>query len=150
MLQKKLKVRLKRLKHPGDPEVEVCSPGSIEQQLDMCEAGSLRGDEILHHHGTRDQLIRDGDPDPLDKLFELYQLDSSETNREGSEETGDEHSAGLQGGETEIAGQLHIKTGFPGELTQQIERIERKDWSEEEELTQGIAKRMNGQRTAEK
>ncbi len=140
MLKKRLKERFPVRKNPGDPEPEYCTPGSIEQQLDMCEEGSLRGDEILHRHG----LPVDDLPDvpAVDVLLDRYQLDSAEENREGSELSGDEHSAGLQGGEPELAGQLHINTGLPGDRTKHEELIERKDWSEEEELTQGIAKRM--------
>lgn len=51
MLRKKTKARFSERIEPGEPEPEWCSPGSIEQQLDMCEEGDLRGDEITHLHG---------------------------------------------------------------------------------------------------
>lgn len=72
--------------------------GSIEQRLDMCEEGPFRGDELLHNHGRES-----GNPDraieEADQMMTNYQMDMSETHREGDDESGDEHSSGLQGGE---------------------------------------------------
>ncbi len=96
MLKKRPKEWLPELKNPGDPESERGTPGSIEQQLDMCEEGSLRGDEVLHHHGMTEERGSVPTPTPVDLLLERYQLDLSEEDREGSEESGDEHSAGQQ------------------------------------------------------
>lgn len=73
--------------------------GSIEQQLDMMESGNLRG-ELASRHGKMN-----------------FNVDMSEYNREGSEMSGDEHSSGMQGGESELStvGQRHIHTGLPGD-----------------------------------
>ncbi len=100
---------------------------TIEQHLDMKESGPLRGDEILHHHG-----IPPGDRDPSigseDEMLENYKIDMSETNREGAEMSGDDHSAGLQGGETELRNQATIDAGIPGDATDheesEVDRIE--------------------------
>jgi hypothetical protein len=91
-----------RKRKPQVDEV-FCPPGSIEQQLDMCEEGSLRGEEVLREH--RDHPS--------------FAVDLSEEDREGDEMSGDEHSGGLQGGEPELSspGQLHISTGLPGDQT---------------------------------
>lgn len=86
----------------------ACAPGSIEQQLDMCESGNLRGDEILHLHGHLNQPTEDNE------MLNNYRVDMSEEDREGDEESGDDHSAGLQGGETELKNQSHIDSGLPG------------------------------------
>jgi hypothetical protein len=142
MLKKRHKERLKELKSPGAPSQEVGAPGSIEQQLDMVEHGSLRGDEILHHHGVVEEDHPLAHVPAVDELLDRYQMDFSEENREGAEASGDEHSAGLQGGEPELDGQPHINTGLPGALTRQQEWIEKQDWSEREELSEGVAKRM--------
>lgn len=102
--------------------------GSIEQQLDMCEEGPLRGDEILHQHGIPDPT--DSRP-PLDDnlLQENYQIDMSEEWREGDEESGDEHSAGHQGSDQQ---ELQYDTedpedsdsGSPGEMTQKLAHLD--------------------------
>jgi len=97
MLKKRPKELLPELKNPGDPEPERGTPGSIEQHLDMCEDGSLRGDEVLHHHGMTEEWDSVPTPAPVDLLLDRYQLDLSEEDREGAEESGDEHSAGQQG-----------------------------------------------------
>ncbi len=80
-------------------EPEPGAPGSIEQQLDMCEGGPLRGDEIAHERsrarGYADGAILD-------------------TDRETAEMSGDDHSMGLQGGEEELEHQPHIHSGMPG------------------------------------
>ena len=114
---------------PGDPEPGYCSPGSIEQQLDMCEQGSLRGDQILHNHGIEDENEDKGQPDSIHELDSIlnqyYEVDLAEVGREGDEITGDDHSSGLQGGETEIKGQIHLGTGLPGDVGEKIEKIEK-------------------------
>lgn len=60
MLRRKPKAKIPERLNPGDPEPEWCSPGSIEQQLDMCEEGDLRGEEITHLHGVDVPEPRDG------------------------------------------------------------------------------------------
>ena len=86
-------------KHPGDRESITCSPGSIEQQLDMCEEGTLKGDSILHSHGI-DARPYSGDPTAVDQLInESWEINLAEEDREGDELSGDEHSMGLQGDE---------------------------------------------------
>lgn len=83
---------------PGAPEGVNCTPGSIEQQLDMCEEGSLRGDEISHSRGSKKNIeTPDHDPYPLDHILGRAQDDLSEADREGDEMSGDEHSSGMQG-----------------------------------------------------
>lgn len=83
---------------PGETEPEACAPGSIEQQLDMCETGTLRGDEITHSHGNVDEDEGDTEPqEPLDQVMNRFDLTAAETDREGSELSGDEHSVGQQG-----------------------------------------------------
>lgn len=117
MIRKKRKELIAERKHPGDPEPAWCSPGSIEQKLDMCEEGSLRGDDILHSHGQEPAKYT-GDPAELDTLLnENWEMDLAEEDREGDEMSGDEHSSGMDGGETEIEGQPHISTGLPGDRT---------------------------------
>jgi len=105
---------------PGDPEPELGLPGSIEQQLDMMEEGSLRGDELLHHHGLEavgEDLAREGEPLGVDQLMarNAYEIDMAEESREGSELSGDEHSRGLQGGDSDLQSQPHLSSGLPGE-----------------------------------
>lgn len=96
MITKRKKERLPELKDPGEEETEFCSPGSIEQALDMCESGSLRGDAILHEHG---EDIEDYSNEEIgvDRKLGRFEIDMAEENREGDELSGDEHSAGLQG-----------------------------------------------------
>src|SRR4051812_34893136 len=127
MLKQRPKEWLPEREDPGENEPEYCSPGSIEQGLDMCETGTLRGDEILHHHGIlQTNMEPDQDPVELDTLLEEnYRVDLAEEDREGADMSGDEHSSGLQGGESELAGQLHIDTGIPGNLNPKQEVIER-------------------------
>lgn len=127
MLKNKPKERLKELKDPGDEEVEYCSPGSIEQQLDMCEEGSLKGDDILFSHGL-DQGEGGEEIPSLEELMNRYEVDLSEENREGDEMSGDDHSSGLQGGEPELQRQLHIATGMPGDRTDHEEFFEKKNF----------------------
>lgn len=123
--------------HPGDEEPEFGLPGSIEQQLDMCESGTLRGDEIQFSHGLPpEEDATDRDPIPADYLMDRrYEIDLAEENREGDEMSGDEHSCGLQGGESELAGQPHINSGLPGDRTLHEDLLARTGtvpWEEEE------------------
>ena len=121
MIRRKRKELNPELKNPGDREPDWCSPGSIEQELDMCEQGSLRGDEILHSHG-KDPLTYTGNPPELDLIInENWETDLAEEDREGDEMSGDEHSSGLEGGEPELASQPHISTGLPGDRTRREE-----------------------------
>jgi hypothetical protein len=107
------------------PAEGKCRPGSIEQQLDMCESGPLRGDEVLHNHGRfernpdQEEGMRPMDPEMMEHNFHF---DMSEGGREGDEESGDEHSSGLQGEEqqeqqydTEFG---DSDSGAPGEMTE--------------------------------
>jgi len=109
-LRRKRQELIPERKHPGDPEPDWCSPGSIEQQLDMCDKGSLRGDEVQHSHGT---------------MSENWEMDLAEDDREGSEMSGDEHSSGLEGGEPELEGQVHTTTGLPGDRTRREQQESR-------------------------
>jgi hypothetical protein len=134
-LRKKPQERLPFLLHPGDPETEWGSPGSIEQELDMCEKGTLRGDDILHSHGMTGSGYESTQPD-LEKVFDrVWRMDLSEENREGDEMTGDEHSSGLEGGETELERQSN---GLPGDRTRHEEReyqlVEQTEYPEEIEI----------------
>jgi hypothetical protein len=124
MLKKRRQERLPEKKNPGDREVEPCSPGSIEQQLDMCEEGSLRGDNILYQHGVdRDSVERENPP--LDEDSELrFNDDMSEEDREGDDMSGDEHSSGLQGEEPELEQQPHILTSIPGDYNKVAQQAE--------------------------
>lgn len=105
--------------------------GTIEQHLDMNETGSLRGDEILHHHGKPSREFSE-DPVPIDQAMDRFVSDMSEIDREGDEMSGDDHSSGLQGGEPELRRQPHIDSGMPGDVTEEEsiregERIRRID-----------------------
>lgn len=120
--RRKRNERIAERKNPGDPEPDWCSPGSIEQELDMCETGSLRGDDILHSHG-RDPAPYTGDPQDLSELIdENWEMDLAEEDREGDEMSGDEHSSGLEGGEPELESQPNIATGLPGDRTRREDR----------------------------
>jgi hypothetical protein len=96
--------------------------GSIEQNLDMCDTGPYRGDEILHHHGQEpgnsDEAIED-----VEQMLMNYRVDMAETNREGDEMTGDEHSSGLQGGDSELEEQVPPLGGLPGEEEKTQEKV---------------------------
>jgi hypothetical protein len=123
------KERYPERRSPGDPEPEDGLPGSIEQQLDMSEEGSLRGDEILHHHGVEPEgqdLAREGELLGVDQLMarNAYEIDMAEESREGSELSGDEHSGGLNGGDSELQSQPHLSSGLPGEQTRHEEFFE--------------------------
>lgn len=124
MLARRSRSRIKERKAPGDPEPLVGAPGSIEQQLDMCEEGDLRGDEILHSHGlsTRDEKE---DIQAVDELITRFSMTMDEPGREGDEMSGDEHSSGLQGEEPDLWNQQQSGAGLPGEETHQEEKEER-------------------------
>ena len=118
MLRKRSKTRIPLLKHPGDPEPEFGSPGSIEQQLDMVEEGDLKGDEVLRR---TENVPNPEDPtseDPMDLFSEMqsFNMTLSERDREGDEMSGDDHSSGLQGQEVELQSQGSSRTGIPGEF----------------------------------
>jgi hypothetical protein len=99
-------------------KLERCRPGSIEQEVDMCENGDIRGDQILYEHGQK-PLKYTGNPIAVDRLMDrTYDMDCAEVDREGDEMSGDEHSSGLQGGELEIEHQRHLTTGLPGDETE--------------------------------
>lgn len=130
MLKRRRKEDLPERRDPGEPEPEPCAPGSIEQQLDMCEDGTLRGDDILHRHGRISaEPVGDEDPRPLDELAfseDHFEMDlSAEPDREGDEMSGDEHSSGLEGGE--------LGTGIPGEETREQSRTEEEQRKRPEE-----------------
>lgn len=101
---------------PLGRDPEPGEAGSIEQQLDMLEEGNLKGDLVLGH---RDDLPENSDDaiEDVDEMMNNYRIDMAETSREGDEESGDEHSSGLQGGEPDIENQEHIETGMPGDMT---------------------------------
>ena len=113
--------------HPGEPEPTTGSPGSIEQQLDMVENGDLRGDQVLHDHGTDEEQedfeIRPDHATPIDILMARnnYEMNLGEPDREGVEMSGDDHTYGLQGGEQELHHQPHIDSGIPGEESEKEE-----------------------------
>src|SRR4051812_4515080 len=82
----------------------ACRPGSPEQQLDMCEQGTLRGEESLREfHG-------------IDRIESEMKPDMAEEDREGDEMSGDEHSSGFQGGDSELESQP-VENGMPGDAT---------------------------------
>ena len=121
MLKSRKKELIPERKRPGDREPEVCSPGSIEQQLDMCEEGSLRGDEVSRrtaHLPTPNEPASEDPADVLDE-FNSFQVTMSERDREGDELTGDEHSSGLQGEESELSNQPSIDSGIPGAMSRE-------------------------------
>jgi hypothetical protein len=99
------------MSHPDEPDRD------IRQHLDMEESGPLRGDDILHRHGRASRSS------PEDQMFENFQVDMSEENREGDEMSGDDHSSGLQGGDSELNPQPVAQSGLPGERTDDEERI---------------------------
>jgi len=117
MLRKRFKRRIPLLRHPGDPEPEFGSPGSIEQQLDMMEEGDLKGDEVLRRSELNYTPEDPASEEPLDLLAEMqsFNMTMSERDREGDEMSGDDHSSGLQGQEFELQSQGPSQTGIPGE-----------------------------------
>jgi hypothetical protein len=115
-------------KDPGDTSGSYCAPGSIEQELDMCERGNLKGDEVSHPTSSRIHEPVDSDPQPLTEILYEYNMDMSEDNREGDEMSGDDHSLGLQGGDSELRNQPTFETGLPGDATEheEMEEVELK------------------------
>ena len=114
-LKKTRNLKHERLVDEKNPEATaiVGRPGSIEQQLDMVENGPLKGDEILFSHGVEDRAsagrtgLRELDPEGMEHN---YRIDMSEENREGDEESGNDHSSGYQGADA----------GMPGEMTERL------------------------------
>jgi hypothetical protein len=106
----------------ADPPPSESRAGSIEQHLDMMEQGPLRGDESLRLHRMKDRLS-DRPSLSLWLLEHNYQVDMSEETREGDEESGDEHSSGLQGADQQelqydTEGPEDSDSGAPGEMTE--------------------------------
>jgi hypothetical protein len=66
----------------------------------------------------------DRDPVSLLSLLDRMSVDMSEVDREGDEMSGDEHSSGMQGGESEERNHAHIQSGLPGEETEDDALIE--------------------------
>jgi hypothetical protein len=95
--------------------------GTEAQHLDMLEDADPRGDDDLY--SPEDSLLDDSDEPVLgaDEMMANYNVDMSETQREGDEMSGDEHSSGLQGGEPEIEHQLAIDSGMPGHRSEHEE-----------------------------
>jgi hypothetical protein len=123
-LRKRRKESLPELKNPGDREPERCSPGSIEQQLDMCEEGGLRGDTILYRHGKNEPEYT-GEPAELDTIMDdNWQVDLSEDDREGDELSGDDHASGLEGKEPDEAEPPTRSGGEAGISIRKIRRAE--------------------------
>jgi len=56
----------------------------------------------------------------------------AENDREGAEESGDEHSLGLQGADSEYVGQENAESGLPGELTESLETREHSGLSDDD------------------
>lgn len=97
---------------------------SIEQHLDMCENGDLRGDEILHNHGMIEISATRSDVTSVDEMMRNYHFDMSELNREGDEMSGDDHSSGLQGEVQPFVHELNHEAGTPGETSADEEKIQ--------------------------
>jgi hypothetical protein len=112
--------------NPGDKEPVACSPGSIEQQLDMCEQGAIKSEDVIRHIDREENPNDPPTEDPIDLVHEINSFDytMSERDREGDDLSGDEHSSGLQGDELEIEGQPNINSGVPGDLSLQPDRYE--------------------------
>jgi hypothetical protein len=126
------------------PPREERRAGTIEQQLDMNERGPLKGDDVLRepnqarlHEPAEADSLRTEIPDdettlpPLDpdKMVHNYNVDMSEEGREGDEESGDEHSAGLQGSDQQELQYDdrevdHADSGVPGEMTGKVTRLD--------------------------
>ena len=76
-----------------DPRAPACAPGSIEQQLDMCEEGPRRGEEILRDKSPIPKRGESATPVPLDQAIENnFNMDMAEPNREGDDLSGDERA----------------------------------------------------------
>jgi hypothetical protein len=105
-------------------------PGSIEQQLDMVENGSgPRGDSLIRKKGNTFDDKRD--PNFVkeldgDEMLKNFHVNMGESNREGDEMSGDEHSSGLQGEDSEFAHQPTFDDELPGEETEREEDQEKK------------------------
>jgi hypothetical protein len=104
-------------------------PGSIEQQLDMVEGGGPKGDTLIRDHGKTFDDKRD--PNYVkeldgDEMLKNYHVNMGESNREGDEMSGDEHSLGLQGGDSEFANQPTFDDELPGEETEREEEREKR------------------------
>ena len=111
-----------------DDQAGYCSPGSIEQQLDMCETGALRGDQISHDHGMEGSDDLPSSDQALDKILnQYYEPDLAEQSREGDEMSGDEHSSGLQGEDSEFTDQGQLDTGLPRDESRRTEKKEQTD-----------------------
>lgn len=96
MLRKKPKTAIPERLNPGDPEPEWCSPGSIEQQLDMCEEGDLRGEEISHLHGIEAPKHQDStELIKKDENTARFQI-LTEPDRENAPEESDEEDLRIQ------------------------------------------------------
>lgn len=69
-------------------------------------------------------------------LYAIFEMNLSEENREGDEMSGDEHSLGPQGRESELMDPSHIGTGIPGDRTRRMEQNERQEYllGENEEI----------------
>ncbi|MGZ3699737.1 MAG: hypothetical protein ACXWPM_05085 [Bdellovibrionota bacterium] len=104
-------------------KTKLSKRGTIEQHLDMVENGELRGDELLHQHGVAPtEPLQDADPVPLDRIMDTnYHVDMAEEDREGDDLSGDEHSSGFQGEESELENQPHKESGLPGEYQQELD-----------------------------
>lgn len=105
-------------------------PGSIEQQLDMVENGpGPKGDTLLRDHGKtfddkRDpNFVKELD---ADEMLQNFHINMGESNREGDEMSGDEHSAGLQGEDSEFTDQPTFDDELPGEETEKEEDREKR------------------------
>lgn len=81
----------------------------IARHLDMVEPGEEAADR---------------DPKAFNRVNERMEMDMSEADREGDEQSGDDHSSGLQGTDPEEANQPHVQRGLPGEETTDDELIE--------------------------
>lgn len=95
---------------------------SIEQHLDMCETGALRGDEILHNHGS--DAPTNADMISVDEMMRNFHFDMAERDREGDEMSGDDHSSGLQGEVQPHIHELNHEAGVPGETPAEQQDIE--------------------------
>lgn len=116
-------------------EVDEDPSGSIEQHLDMMEKGPLRGDDIIRQTDRVNPI--DADEIEIDHpslpdeygMQHNYRLDMSESNREGDEMSGDEHSLGLQGGDPDLDRQETLDNGLPGEESEREEERESRNKS---------------------
>jgi len=126
MLKRKVNERTPERKEPGEEGASSCSPGSIEQQLDMCESGSLRGEDVLRNTARTSSPNEPYSEEPMDLQSQLNTFDMSmaERDREGDDLSGDEHSSGLQGEEQELGGHMSRSKGIPGGLKNEEDEFE--------------------------